>query len=673
MKKISSILFIIIFTCSILMYSTKIEPTSAAQVYPFEGIIHADALGIHKTPDFLESSEVTQLVYGAKVTVTGETGSLYKIVYDNDKVGYASKNYITNITSNTATSNISGVETYQEYCNTLQIQGFHESYCPYLYYLHAKYPKWNFKVDKVGDTLENFSKKEDGHVSLQTTNANYHKIENGVSLVNEYVKNGIPYYFINSPTIASFMDPRNSLFENTIFQFLNLEKNTDAVNDKAFASISSSGNLANFYAEFKSAANTININALHLMARSKQEGADKKEYTATSGKFTTKTGLKNPDGRTLDGYYNFYNIGANVTPPYTDSIQRGLAYAASYISDGAYETPWDTPEKAIIGGGLFIGNGYIKKGQNTNFFQKFNISSYTKSQFTHQYMTNAYAPKAESDMLKKAYVAGSLMDTDFEFIIPVYENMNNDNYQPVNKNSDKTLADLQINDQTITGFNKTRTEYTGINVITESNTFNFKVLPSSNLSKISSDSITFTNNQATIEFTNGVANFTFKVTSEDETSVDYIIQVKQVLPVNNVKVEEIVSKMDVRINDTYMFGISPNTTYETLINTVKKNNGEATITDKNGQAKKENILVTGDKITIKGTTESKTYTIAVRGDINGDGAVKINDLILLQSHILEKTKLTSEKKYAADINYDSNIKINDLILIQSYILGKVSL
>ena len=53
--------------------------------------------------------------------------------------------------------------------------------------------------------------------------------------------------------------------------------------------------------------------------------------------------------------------------------------------------------------------------------------------------------------------------------------------------------------------------------------------------------------------------------------------------------------------------------------------------------------------------------------------VKINDLILVQSHILGKTKLTNEKLYAADVNYDSYVKINDLILVQSYILGKISL
>lgn len=676
MKKILSIISVFAFFCTILLYSTKLEYTSAAENYPFNGIIHADALGVHKTPDYKSNSEVTQLVYGAKVTVVGESGSLYKIVYDTDKEGYASKNYITNIASNSATSNIPNIETYEEYCKKLEEQGFPTSYCPQLYYLHSKYPKWIFKPDQVPYTLEESAKKEEEKVSLQTTNTNYHLIENGKSLVNEYVKNGIPYYYINAGTIVSFLDPRNSLFENTIFQFLNLEKNTQDVNDKAFASISSKGNLSKFYNEFKSAAQAVEINPLHLMTRSKQEGADRVGYSATSGKYTTTTGLKNPDGRTLDGFYNFYNIGSHVDKNngYTDTIQRGLAYAAGYIEDGIYNKPWDTPEKAIIGGGLFIGKGYIKKGQNTNYFQKFNTSSYSGYQlFTHQYMTNAYAPKSESETILNAYKAGDLLNTNFEFIIPVYKNMNDTSYEPIDKNGDSTLSSLKINNNLIAGFNKTRTEYTGVNLVTEKASFTITITPNSPLSKITSETLVFENNQATVNFTEGVAKINFKVTAENETSTEYNLEIKQILPVNDVKVNDIVSKLDTRINSDYMYGISPGTTMEGLINTVKKNKGSATITDSLGQTKKDNVLVTGDKITIEGTTEKKTYTISVRGDINGDGAVKINDLILLQSHILEKVKLTNEKMYAADINYDSNLKINDLILIQSYILGKASL
>ena len=65
------------------------------------------------------------------------------------------------------------------------------------------------------------------------------------------------------------------------------------------------------------------------------------------------------------------------------------------------------------------------------------------------------------------------------------------------------------------------------------------------------------------------------------------------------------------------------------------------VEDNKDKVKSSGSFATGDKITIKGTSESKTYIIAVKGDINGDGIIKINDLILVQSHILEKNKLSN--------------------------------
>ena len=122
-----------------------------------------------------------------------------------------------------------------------------------------------------------------------------------------------------------------------------------------------------------------------------------------------------------------------------------------------------------------------------------------------------------------------------------------------------------------------------------------------------------------------------------------------------------------------MYGISPGTVVNTLVNSVTNNKGNASVVDRSGKVKTSGNLATGDKITIKGTTESKTYIISVRGDTNGDGIVKINDLILVQSHILETRKLDGDKFLAGDVNYDGVVKINDLILVQSHILEKGNL
>ena len=163
------------------------------------------------------------------------------------------------------------------------------------------------------------------------------------------------------------------------------------------------------------------------------------------------------------------------------------------------------------------------------------------------------------------------------------------------------------------------------------------------------------------------------VTAEDGTSTTYVINVKKVVPENVVTVNSIVSKMGVKVNDKILYGISPDTAVATLVNTVTKNKGEAKVTDANDKVKNSGSFVTGDKITIKGTSESVTYTISVRGDVNSDGLVDLKDFVLIQSHILQKSTLTGIKQYSADFNYDGKIVLADFVLVQSHILKKQSL
>ena len=102
-------------------------------------------------------------------------------------------------------------------------------------------------------------------------------------------------------------------------------------------------------------------------------------------------------------------------------------------------------------------------------------------------------------------------------------------------------------------------------------------------------------------------------------------------------------------------------------------NSTATITDKSGNEKTSGNLATGDKITIKGSTESISYIIAIRGDNNGDGVIDLKDFVLCQSHILKKMTLADEKFIASDVNYDGVVDLKDFVLIQSHILKKLTL
>ena len=57
----------------------------------------------------------------------------------------------------------------------------------------------------------------------------------------------------------------------------------------------------------------------------------------------------------------------------------------------------------------------------------------------------------------------------------------------------------------------------------------------------------------------------------------------------------------------------------------------------------------------------------VRGDVNCDGTVRMNDLILLLAHLSSGTELTEQGMLNADVNYDSSVRMNDLIGLLSYL------
>ncbi len=692
MKKMLSICFVFIFIVGIFFIAINAtEKALASEVFPFNGIINADALVTYDRAEMNTKYKVTELAHGNSVKVLEQAASnLYKIEYDNGKIGYVHKNYVINVDNSTLTkdSTVEGIETYTVYCDSLKATGFHESYCPYLYYLHSKYPTWKFVPDKINLTLEEAATGEEGNVVLQTGNKNYWYSEKPIEG---------DYYFINKQIITSFMDPRNSLFEEVIFQFLDLESSKDIMSDDSFKIIAgATGNLNNYINEFKLAGTTFGVNPLHVMARSKQEGANKSkkvvvnnvtsyvaDYGAVTGTYTTDTGRKSTQGYSLDGYYNFFNIGSYKDSNYPYTVQRGLAHGAGFIGYDkcltigedqkpfydttkcepmTYQRPWNTPQKAISGGAEFIANTYVKMGQDTLYYQKFNIASYTEYDiYAHQYMTNIYAPMAEAKTMRSAYSAANLMNSEFTFVIPVYKDMPADNYQPVDKDSNTKLASITINDKTITGFDKDVVEYTQ-NYVSEKDTIKVGAKTDSAVATVTGT--------GDYKFVNGFVKVELVVTAENGNKATYTLNLKHVIPEQSIKVDDIVSKMGVKVDGNIMYGISPDTAVSTLINTVTKNKGSAKVVDSNGKAKNSGIYTTGDKIEIKGTVEVKTYTISVRGDINGDSKISILDLLLVQKHILGKTELKGAQYYSSELNIDNKISILDLLLVQKHILDK---
>ena len=156
------------------------------------------------------------------------------------------------------------------------------------------------------------------------------------------------------------------------------------------------------------------------------------------------------------GYYNYFNVGAYAANGMT-AVERGLWYAAQ---SGSYNRPWNTPEKAIVGGALFYAQNYLAAGQNTLYLKRFNVQG--SNMFKHQYMTNTAGAAEEGKSLGKAYTdtmrAGILV-----FNIPVYNGMPETPCPMPTKdgNPNNKLQYLAVDGFTLTpSFNLDTTSYT---------------------------------------------------------------------------------------------------------------------------------------------------------------------------------------------------------------------
>ena len=250
------------------------------------------------------------------------------------------------------------------------------------------------------------------------------------------------------------MDPRNFLNEVRIFQFETLSYNSSANNINSIEKIlygtefyqnkvsylDNKGNMINTnetYSELilrggqKSAVSTY-----HLASRIKQEVGPFLSHSSISGNVAGYEGL-----------YNFYNIGATSSAEPMGAIKNGLQFAkdgkgASQTTKNKYLIPWNNKEKAISGGGIFIGSSYIQVGQNTVYLQKFDVNDDRGSNlFSHQYMTNVLAPYNEAKSIYKGYQKNGILDLQISFIIPIFNNMPDIQYESPNINSNNYVAD----------------------------------------------------------------------------------------------------------------------------------------------------------------------------------------------------------------------------------------
>lgn len=592
---------------------------------------------------------IETLTLGANVTILGTSGNFYKIKYYGEKEGYISKDYVIKKSDVTATD--------EEYTKVLKDKGFPDSYIPYLTYLHKKYPNWEFNADKNNRSFTTSVDKESGKCYMQTKNDNYR--------TSSTPAEGSSWFRVNAGVIAFYMDPRNWLLEDRIFMFekLDYDKNLEKEYPTIIKSIFGSGKLGDdkYTIPMFNAAKSLGISPIHVASRIRLEVGASGSGSTDGGEFTWK-------GKKYSGYYNFFNIGAYETTidgvKYS-AVTRGLAYAAKLIDrDGE---KWDNIETAIREGSSTLANNYVTKGQQTIFYQKFNIGPNAGSPYAHQYMTNIQAPAIEGASTYNSYKKGDLLNSKIIFDIPVYKDGTLPAYTSLPKSGDtnNNLKSLSVVGYSLTpSFDEDILTYDSY-IPKETTTVTIDA-------KTSSDKATISGT-GEMKIEDDETDVTITVTSEAGEEKKYVVTIHRVDDPTTVSM--VLEKSNLNLKDNYIYNIK-NGTKSSVIKSALITSGARNVIikdSKGNEIKDTDIVGTDYKVTISTLLESKTFTLVVKGDTSGDGKITILDLLQVRLDITKEVKLQGASLIAGDTSGDGKVTILDLLQIRLDITGEKKL
>ena len=276
--------------------------------------------------------------------------------------------------------------------------------------LQKEHTNWRFKVLYTGLNWNTVISEESKHGRnvVGINQANY----SGDWLCKE-CKNktysGGNWVCVSSAAISYMMDPRNSLYYEDVFQFLELSYDSTVTYDSNIIknilknTFMDDGNLDTYITTIINRCREKNVNPYYIAGKIIQEQGTKGGST-----FKMKT---TEDGKTVY-YYNIFNI--NATGSTTSAI-------VSNALNWAKQKGWNTIEKCLIGGVDFISNGYISVGQDTMYFEKFDVIA--DSYYSHQYAQDVMYAQNQGEKLRRILEKIDATEYAYTFVIPLYENM----------------------------------------------------------------------------------------------------------------------------------------------------------------------------------------------------------------------------------------------------------
>ncbi len=649
------------------------------------------------------------------------------------------------------------------YKNQLKSAGFPDLYLEKLWQMHQKYPNWTFVPYQTGldwDTAVAQESTGGKNLVYIQPDSSYcaTRLYRSQSLGAYTSKAGFDYDYVvrdgsdanqkgwidaTPMAVAYYMNPYTFIGnEITILQYESLEWNfgdslseAEAVVEtmlrNTFMSATANSYNANYVSNGKiiykdttgktvatdityanaicAAAKTNNINPCYLTAKILGE-------VGTGGSGSTTGTYAN-----YAGYYNYLNIGASDSST-GEAVANGLARAK--------REGWTSPQLAISGGAKFIASSYIAKGQNTSYFQKFNVT--TANTYNNQYMTAVNGVVNTTYSTYSGYKTYGILNTAKTFYIPVFKNM-----------PDATSGLVKFQGYTNVGVTNTSTNVrknAGVDhdkVTTFASGKSVTVYGGYRDQRVAYDSVYGTDSTFYRMYTplwykvdsGYICEDYLNVSASEVLQVGKTLQLKysvdagtekprfmsldtRIATVNanglvtavgtgttkvvayltngsfavlNVTVSQasvngvpttVTSPMySVNQTSSFISKVAAGTTVSTLTSGINEKNYIKVTKDGKAMAATDTVS-TGCVVSImNGSSVLKSYTVIVTGDINiknaaADGKISITDLLAIRDELLSGTGVLTGANYkAADTNGDGKVSISDLLEIRDHLLG----
>lgn len=575
-----------------------------------------------------------------------------------------------------------------EYDKDDNLSVFPESYKQDLAALKKAHPNWTFMA-----IYTNLDWK-------QTIMHECYEINMGISLVPmsyaaEWKKDGKNYFqdgtwvTASKAAVAYAIDPRNYLSESGIFQFESLSCVEGVHTVEAVEKVLAGTDLETKYTTDESGKRVkdyptfVNINNVtvkmektyaELIYEAGKESGVSPMHIAT--RIIQETGGRLANGSICGtnenyvGYYNFFNIGATPGADGNSAVTNGLITAKN--------NGWDSPEKSIKAGSLTLYNSYIKYGQDTIYFQKFDVSNSkgnAKMLYANQYMTNIMATVSEAKLTYDAYLALGIVDSNFVFYIPVFDNRTLEKAPPPGKTIDENNIEQDKKEEetpkvvNVKSISFAKTNYT----IAKGSSINVEavILPENATDK------TYTSKSQDSKIAQVKGN---KVTGvkEGKTKVTFETKdggYKATIDITVIDKETFEISDNLKINDNNeIIDLHSGTTVKDILDNIHTSDSvkiECRNVNGGKPLDEKSLVGTGTTVTLTSENSSviASYNIVVVGDVNGDGVISASDYVLIKNSIMGTGKLNNIQKIGANVNKDKEVSASDYVLIKNHIMG----